>query len=124
MAKCLIVDDEESYRKQLALILATHGHTAEAAADARDALAIAAHFYPQVLIADWKLMEDTNGLQVADAILATNPRMKVIVITGYATEALFREARAAGYQILEKPFELDEFIDAVSDALLQYEVHP
>ena len=117
MGKCLLIDDEESYRKTLGAILDAEGHEVATAEDGPEALEVAARIRPDVLIADWRLAGDMDGLGVADRLLADHPGLQVIMITGCSSEDLLREAEVDIFRVLQKPFELDDFLAAVEDAL-------
>ncbi len=117
MGRCFIIDDEETYRKQLGIILSTEGHDVKTASTAREALEEGFRFRPDVLIADWRLQDKVNGLEIAKQLYASNPKLQVIMITGYTTGEMKQEAGINLFRVLEKPFELDEFLDTVRKAL-------
>ena len=117
MGRCFIIDDEETYRKQLGLILTAEGHEVQTASTAKEGLESGFHFCPDVLIADWRLLDQVNGLEIAKQLSAANPKLQVIMITGYTTSEMKEEAGINLFQVLEKPFELDDFLDSVRNAL-------
>ena len=117
MAKILVVDDEPGYRDPLQFILSEEGFEVEVAADGRRALDVAKRFVPDVLIVDWMLGSDMDGLEVAEALGAANPALRVIVISGYPHASL--EARVASLpsaRLLPKPFEISALLAAVHEA--------
>ncbi|OHB68764.1 MAG: hypothetical protein A2V70_01910 [Planctomycetes bacterium RBG_13_63_9] len=106
MAKILIVDDERAYRDSLSALLRCEAHEVRAAANAREAREIAATFVPDLLVVDWILRDEVDGLQVAEALRSMNPKMEIVVITGYLGAKL--EARMKQFpsvRCLEKPLE-------------------
>jgi CheY-like chemotaxis protein len=60
-----------------------------------------------LLISDIK-MPGMNGYELAEAGLALRPGLKVLLMTGYAQEPLPEKIRAAGAQVIYKPFDFDK----------------
>jgi len=114
MTRILIVDDEPSYRESLELILSYEDYQVRAVSDGLAALLSADSCVPDVLIVDWMLRGSMNGIDVAKALLKSNPDMRIIVITGYSTPRLVSQVmEIEGAQMLTKPFGVDELLIAV-----------
>jgi DNA-binding response OmpR family regulator len=125
MTKILIVDDEPSYRDSLDLILSYEDYEVRTAADGVAALEVAGCFVPDVLIVDWMLRGTMNGIEVAKTLLESNPSMRTIVITGYATPRLVAQVeRIEGAEMLAKPFGVDELLAAVDRVVDQSSSQP
>jgi len=73
-----------------------------------------------IVVADIR-MEEIDGIQILERVTAKSPRTKVIMITGYATLEMAREAQAKGaFDFIAKPFtpgDLREVIAKAADAL-------
>ncbi len=70
-----------------------------------------------VLIVDWMLSDDADGLDVAEALRAIHPDLQTIVVTGYPSDDL--EARVGSIpaaQYLAKPYKPAQLITAVRTA--------
>ena len=120
MTKIFIVDDEPSYRDSLDLILSYEDYEVRTAADGITALDVASGFLPDVLIVDWMLRGNMNGLDVAKTLQESNPDLRIIVITGYATPRLVAQVEdIEGAEVLAKPFGVDELLAAVESAVDQ-----
>jgi len=66
-----------------------------------------------VVIADWK-MPEIDGIEVARRIRKENPKIAVILITGYPSVETSIEAMRSGVaDYVPKPFTPDELNDAV-----------
>lgn len=117
MGKLLIVDDEETYRAQLSLILTAEGHEVWTARDGREGIEVGLSCRPEVLIADWRLTNGTSGLHVAEALHETDPGLRVIMMTGYSADDLQIHLKSAAFHILEKPFGVEDMLKAVERAL-------
>ena len=114
MTRILIVDDEPSYRESLELILSYENYQVRAVPDGSAALVSVDGHTPDVLIVDWMLRGSMNGLDVAKTLLESNPDMRTIVITGYATPRLISQVgEIEGAEMLTKPFGVDDLLLAV-----------
>ena len=118
MANVLIVDDEEVYRTYISHWLAREGHEVRSASNRQEAALVARSFRPDLLIVDFLLKDEYYGLQVAEAMRELAPELRIIVITGYPSESLRRDALDARvFRVIEKPFHMVDLADAVCDAV-------
>jgi len=100
----LVLDDEPIVGKRLKPALEKEGYTVEVFEDGRSALARLGQQRFDIVVTDVR-MDDVDGIQVLEAVQAMSSRTKVILITGYATVELAREALAKGaYDFIAKPF--------------------
>jgi DNA-binding NtrC family response regulator len=117
MLRILVVDDERSYRDSLRSMLLLKGYQVETAEGDHDAVDLGMSFKPDVLVVDWMLRNHKDGLEVAEVLRAANPRMQVIVITGYPTPNIEAQVETIPYaQFLAKPFTLTDLIAALERA--------
>ncbi len=106
----LIVDDDPELRDLLDQLLSGEGHRTVTARDASSALAIVAtnQAKPDLLLADYNLPGDINGLQLADEIRAAlGQEFPVVILTGDISTATLRNVAAQGCAQLNKPVKLD-----------------
>ena len=62
-------------------------------------------------------MDDIDGIEVLERVLERYPKTKVIMITGYATVEVAREAMAKGaFDFIAKPFKPQELRDVIAKA--------
>src|SRR5262245_6402975 len=117
MASILLVDDEESPRAVLALLLKQAGHDvtqADGGAAAAEALAASAF---DLVITDLR-MPGGDGLEVVRLTRATRADAEVIVLTAYAGWESTREAmRLGAFDYAEKGREPDELFHRIDQAL-------
>lgn len=100
----LLLDDEPIVGQRLKGGLEKLGCEVETFENPLKALARIAEKRFDVVITDI-MMAEASGLQVLEAVRKTSPEAKVIIITGYATTALAREAMEKGaYDMIAKPF--------------------
>jgi len=106
----LIVDDEESMRHLLSVILRDHGYEARAVSNGEDALKeLAARDYDLVL-SDVR-MPRMDGLKLLREVQRIRPDLTFIVMSAYGTHDTAIEAMKAGaYDYVSKPFKPDEVV--------------
>jgi len=116
-SKILICDDELGVRESLKLILEEKYDLTEAC-DGAECLKVLKD-NPQIaaVLIDIK-MPRINGLEVLKQIKSANPKVKVIVVTGYRSVETAQEAinRGASDYVI-KPFAGKDILDAVEKAL-------
>lgn len=118
MARVLIIDDEEAYCRYLGAALKRQGYEVATARSGHEGIECAATFEPDVLVTDWMLQNDYTGLDVAQILGDQQPDLRTIIITGYLSGELRRQADEAGmFRFIEKPFESAEVLSAVDAAL-------
>jgi len=82
----LVVDDDERFAVTLAAALARRGYVAHVAHDAASALATARTKEPDAAVVDLKLGAD-DGLALIEPLRSAHPKMRIVVLTGYASIA-------------------------------------
>jgi len=115
--RILLIDDEEIVSRRLRPALEREGYEVESFLVGKDALAsiLAKNF--DIVVTDMRI-DEVNGLQVLEAALKKSSKTKVVLITGYATTELAREALAKGaFEVLAKPFRPQDLRDAISRAI-------
>ncbi|MEE9394494.1 MAG: sigma-54 dependent transcriptional regulator [Planctomycetota bacterium] len=117
MAKVLIIDDEESVRDSVAMILRYARHETIEAPNGKSGLAtLALEPSIDVVLCDVK-MPQMDGLEVLAEIKRLHPQMKVIMISGHSTIDTAVEATKLGaFNFLEKPLDQDRVLLTVANA--------
>ena len=83
MPRVLIVDDEESVRSMLQLVLQKEGFTVTTTGTVMDALALISHLHFDVLISDLNIGHPGDGFVVVSAMRRTQPDASTFILTGY-----------------------------------------
>jgi CheY-like chemotaxis protein len=106
----LIVDDEASVRMLVTEVLNDLGYTSIEAADGSAGLRVLeSNARIDLLVTDVGLPGGINGRQMADAARRTRPDLKVLFITGYASNAAVGNGHLErGMHVLTKPFAMDQ----------------
>ena len=118
----LIVEDEAAARIATRRFLQYRGFRVDAAGTAVEAIEKARRLHPDVLICDWKLDGQHDGIDVA-RLLQQEQDVDVIFVTAYALNELRRNApdlRTVG--CLRKPISLGTLAAAV-ESLADRKVH-
>jgi DNA-binding NarL/FixJ family response regulator len=114
--RILLADDHPSVAKALERLLSVDCDVVGVVADGGDLVETAARLQPVVVVADLNL-PNVSGLEACRRIVKTNPRAKVILITGMMDESIRAIALAAGASsFLPKLAVGDELMDAVRRA--------
>ena len=120
----LVLDDEPIVGRRLKPALEKEGHTVEVFVDGRSALERLRQCCFDIVVTDVR-MDDVDGIQVLEAVQASSSRTKVILITGYATVELAREALAKGaFDFIAKPFKPAELRTIIERAARALESEP
>jgi DNA-binding NtrC family response regulator len=120
----LVLDDEPIVGRRLKTALEKNGYEVESFEDAREALRRSDEKVFDIIVTDVR-MEEVDGLQVLEHVLARSARSKVIVITGYATVEVAREALAKGaFDFIAKPFKPDDLREVIARAAAALEAEP
>jgi DNA-binding NtrC family response regulator len=115
--RILLIDDEEIVNKRLRPALEREGYEVESFMVGKDALASISAKDFDIVVTDMRI-DEINGLQVLEAARKKSSKTKVVLITGYATMELAREALAKGaFEVLAKPFRPQDLRDAISRAI-------
>jgi len=113
----LIVDDEELIRRSLRMALEGAGYVATVAASGSDALAQIAEEPPDCLVIDLRL-GDRDGLEVLREVRERHAGVKAVVITAHGdVDSAVRALRLGAFDFIRKPFDLEEILATVQNAL-------
>lgn len=112
MSRILVVDDDRLLRERLARAFRDRGHEVEVAADADEAVAIARRASPDRAVVDLR-MPGRSGLDLVRDLLALDPVIRIVVLTGYGSIATAIDAiRLGATYYLHKPADADEILAA------------
>jgi DNA-binding NtrC family response regulator len=106
--KIMVIDDEEIVGKRLKPALEKRGDIIESFVNSKNALTRLSEEHFDIVITDIR-MDEIDGLEVLDYIKSHSKNTKVIMITGYATVEVAREALAKGaFDFIAKPFKPED----------------
>jgi DNA-binding NtrC family response regulator len=114
--RILIIDDEDSIRDYLSMMLEREGYEVSASEDGKRALKLNSKKSYDVVITDIQL-PGMSGLDILTTLRESDPTLPVIIITGHASQESAIEALNIGaFYYLLKPVsneELERFIRRV-----------
>ena len=115
----LFVEDEESVRELVRDYLAGTGYKVLEATDGIQALEIAeAHKGPIHILVTDVVMPRLSGRELATRISSQRPKTKVLFISGYTDDSIFRHGvLAGGVAYLQKPFNLKAIAQKIREVL-------
>jgi CheY-like chemotaxis protein len=117
MARILIAEDEASVAAFVSRALQHRGHEVKAVTDGLEAVnALAAESF-DLLLTDI-VMPGMDGIALALKAGRDHPDMKILLMTGYATERQrAHNLEALVHRVVSKPFTLEEICRAVAEEL-------
>ncbi|HEB84206.1 MAG TPA: sigma-54-dependent Fis family transcriptional regulator [Bacteroidetes bacterium] len=120
--RILVVDDEPIVGKRLTQALEKKGYTVEVALSGREAVEKIVPGAFDAIVTDIR-MDDMDGIEVLAHTQQHAPTTPVIIITGYATIELAREALARGaFDFIAKPFKPNTLIEVLRRAISEREM--
>ncbi|HEY4803918.1 MAG TPA: sigma-54 dependent transcriptional regulator [Paraburkholderia sp.] len=115
--RVLVVEDDENVRIGVEQAVALAGFPVSAYASAADAYADIAPGAPVVIVSDVR-MPGIDGLQLLDHVMAIDPQIPVLLISGHADISTAVGAmRVGAYDFIEKPFSSDVIAARVARAV-------
>jgi DNA-binding NtrC family response regulator len=119
--KILVIDDDNTIRETLAMLLEQEGYFVDKAKNGKEALEKSNATLYHIAIVDWKL-PDIEGTKLLGQFRKTIPKMRKIMLTGYpsmnnAITAVNEEADA----FLTKPTDLDLLFETIKKLIKKRE---
>lgn len=112
-AKILIIDDEDLFREDFALLLERRGHACQTAAIGEDGLQLAREWLPEVVLCDI-MMPGRSGVEILDDILQLSPGCCVMMLTAHGTmETAVQAFRKGAYDYILKPPMVEDVLQRI-----------
>jgi len=131
--KVLIAEDEPSVAGLYEMALSDRGHEAMITSNGSECLQTYtkapagnpnAEFRKfDAIVLDFNL-PSLNGMQVAKSILSINPKERIVFASGYVVDTLTKSVAELGrvVELVQKPFEMEGFIDMLEDVAVTREL--
>ena len=115
--KILVVDDEESIREFLSIMLKKEGYDVSLAADGEEAKGLLKNKSFHMIISDLQ-MPNVTGMELLEHVKANYPEITFMMITAFgSTENAVEAMKLGAYDYLTKPFKIDEVRILINNAL-------
>ncbi len=115
--KILLIDDDESFRRMLRILLERSGYDVMEAANGRDGIRRFGHSPADLVITDM-VMPDMEGIETIRALREADDRVPIIAISGGGIGAagayLNAACRLGAACSFSKPFDRNEFLRTVA----------
>ena len=122
--RVLLVDDDPSLLKVLAIRLRREGYDVKTAESGQQALTLLPSFSPQVVVSDMR-MDGMDGMALFERIRAGNAMLPVILLTAHGTIPDAVEATQKGvFAYLTKPFEKAQLLEVIERAVDMFREQP
>ncbi len=109
----LIVDDDEDFCNIMARVQKRAGFEVHIAYNIQTAKEMAIKHKPEYALVDLKIGEE-SGLALIEQLVALNPLIRIVILTGYASISTAVEAIKLGaIQYLTKPTEKNDILSAL-----------
>ena len=110
MKKILIVDDDREFRDHLIEVLKEEGYQIESASSAKEAYALLSAVEFDIVLLDY-LMPKQSGADALYEIKRLRPRIKIIMITAFASiEHAIDAIKRGATDYISKPFKIDNLL--------------
>jgi len=118
--RILVVDDEPEVLEVMVDMLEQEGYSTRSTSDSREASQLLEETPFDVIVSDI-VMPHLSGLQLLEIARRQNPDVQVVLVTGYATNELAREALERGASgFIEKPFRIEQLLATLRGVLWRW----
>lgn len=107
--KILVVDDDDSIRDILSLMITKMGHIPDTAEDGRIGLRKIKEFKPDLILLDL-MMPNANGFEVLQILQDAGNTTPVVIVTAFTEIAGLKDVKAwlQVTEVLKKPVKVDD----------------
>jgi DNA-binding NtrC family response regulator len=114
--KVLLVDDEEAFVKTLGKRLAARGLIVQTAGSGEEALEKTRHESFDVVVLDLA-MPGMDGIETLKRLLARDPQLQVILLTGHGSiEKAVEATKLGAVDFMQKPASLPDLLEQIREA--------
>ena len=114
--KILLVDDEKDFVSILSERLQSRGLHVDTAGDGFEAIEKSSTSSYDAIILDLK-MPGIDGIETLEKLLAQNPDLQIILLTGYASlDKGIKAMKLGAMEFLEKPMDIEKLVAKIKTA--------
>lgn len=115
----LIVEDHDTVRNMIVMLLRQHGYTVLEASNGSEGLAVAEdHRGPIHLVITDLVMPKLSGREMADRLTALKPGLRVLFMSGYTEDVVIQQGvESSTVDLLHKPFDITALTQKMREIL-------
>lgn len=113
----LCVDDEEDIRRAMSLVFELLKCSFDLVEGIDEAITAAKAKQPDIILADYRLIGERNGVDTIQAIREIYPNIPALLVTGDTSPERLKLANDAGIEMLHKPLAMEVLVQAVGEKL-------
>ncbi len=107
--RVLVVDDDPDSLLGLGWLLESWGYQVDKASSYEEALAVVKHNYPDIILMDYRLQDNMNGIQVLLKLAKQIPNpVEAIIISGDTDPEILKHIKGNGFMCLHKPIDAEQ----------------
>ncbi|GAW66641.1 acetoacetate metabolism regulatory protein AtoC [Geoanaerobacter pelophilus] len=115
--KILVIEDDDSSREALLILLKSIGFTVKGCSSGQDGLGVLSGEPFDIVITDL-FLPDLNGIDILSRVKESSPRTEVILVTGYGSaETAVQAMKKGAYDYITKPLNIEELRIIIDKAL-------
>ena len=119
--RALVVEDNPDVAKATAAMLIELGYGVDVASDAEKAIDLISAVTFDLVLTDVVMPGAMNGIELANRLRDTNPKIAVVVMSGYFESAGLSAPRST---VLRKPFDVAALAHAIENAIVEAQLVP
>jgi two-component system cell cycle sensor histidine kinase/response regulator CckA len=115
----MVVEDDELVRELVLVLLQRQGYKVLDVAQADQALAMCESYSSRIdlILTDLLMPGEMDGRDLAEQVLKIHPEIRVLLMSGYTTDAMVVSGEKEGVPFLQKPFTQQELAGKVREVL-------
>jgi two-component system cell cycle sensor histidine kinase/response regulator CckA len=115
----MVVEDDELVRELVLILLQRQGYKVLDVAQADQALAMCESYSSRIdlILTDLLMPGEMDGRDLAEQVLKIHPEIRVLLMSGYTTDAMVVSGVKEGVPFLQKPFTQQELAGKVREVL-------
>ncbi|MCZ7582148.1 MAG: sigma-54 dependent transcriptional regulator [Deltaproteobacteria bacterium] len=117
MSRIIVIDDNDTMREGMEMIIRRMGHDVSGASSGAQGLELFGAGGVDLVLTDLK-MEGMDGIEVAERVRSAEPDCQVLLITAFGTiETAVEAIKKGAYDFIQKPFSQDVLRMKITQAL-------
>lgn len=113
----LCIDDEKDILRAMSLVFELLKCSSDLVEGINEAIIAATHKKPDIVLADFSLIGELNGVDAIHAIRTIHPNMPALLVTGDTSPERLQLANRVGINMLHKPLAMDTLAQAIGEEI-------